>query len=75
MRKLVLYSLTAAIAVGLTACGGGGHSAPPAPPKLEDKFGTAFGRDFRAAPNSTPAPVKSGDVIPTDPAAPPTPLR
>jgi hypothetical protein len=30
----------------------------------EDRFGKGFGEKFRADPNSDPAPVKDGDLVP-----------
>ncbi|GAC1578594.1 MAG: hypothetical protein NVS3B5_11290 [Sphingomicrobium sp.] len=69
-----------ALALPLAACGGGGGSSGQdtviAPPtvvttKQEDKFGVAFGNDFRAALNSEPASVADSDIVPvsltTDP--------
>lgn len=58
------------LALPLAGCGGGGGSdKPPTPPKVvttaqEDKFGLAFGMDFRASPNSEPATVNEGDIVP-----------
>jgi hypothetical protein len=58
------------LALPLAACGGGGGSdKAPTPPVVvttaqEDKFGLAFGADFRASPNSEPATVKDGDIVP-----------
>ena len=80
MRKL--YWQIAAISMmagGLSACGGGGNSTPAPPPvvvpppapKLEDGFGTNFGIDFRADPNTDAKDPLPGDLIPlsliTDP--------
>ena len=64
--------LVAGSGVSLASCGGGGSNnqttVPPPPPPVvttaqEDKFGLAFGTDFRANPNSEPANVNDGDII------------
>ncbi|MDR3508363.1 MAG: hypothetical protein P4L64_10745 [Caulobacteraceae bacterium] len=77
MKRIAILIAAAGLSIGLSACSGGSSSAPtpPAPPKLEDKFGAGFGQDFRADPATTPGKVKSGDVIPVDPAAAPTNLH
>lgn len=62
--------LTIGCAVLLSACGGEASTRQPVtPPKVvttaqEDKFGTAFGQDFRADPNSEPAAVSDTDIVP-----------
>ncbi len=60
-----------ALALALSACGGGGGGGDTQvePPKVvttaqEDRFGTAFGTDFRAAANSEPANVSDTDIVP-----------
>ena len=65
-----------AIALPLAACGGGGggggQDSPPAPPvsvittAQEDRFGVAFGADFRAGLNGEPANVSDGDIVPVN---------
>lgn len=63
--------MTTALALSLAACGGGGGGSDSVvePPKVittaqEDKFGIAFGTDFRAPLNGEPAPVNDGDIVP-----------
>lgn len=71
-KKLLIQRalMTTALALSLAACGGGGGSdAVVTPPKTtvtaqEDKFGVAFGNDFRAPMNSEPATVADGDIVP-----------
>lgn len=60
-----------ALALPLAACGGGGGGSDktPSPPTVvttaqEDKFGLAFGTDFRASMNSEPASVNDTDIVP-----------
>ncbi len=72
MRRLQV-GLAVGLAVLLSACGGGGGSGKReiTPPKVvttsqEDKFGTAFGTDFRASANSEPAVVSDTDIVPVD---------
>ncbi|MDI1363839.1 MAG: hypothetical protein PSX79_03065, partial [bacterium] len=55
-----------ALAVGLSACGGGKDVAvvtPPPAAKFEDQFGASFGVAFRADPNSEARDIAAGDVI------------
>ena len=85
-KQLIRRALVGtALALPLAACGGGGGRndggtsgqdtviTPPAviTTKQEDKFGVAFGNDFRAAFNSEPASVADTDIVPvsftTDP--------
>lgn len=82
-KQLVQRALVGtALALPLAACGGGGGGGrsgqdtvitPPSviATKQEDKFGVAFGNDFRAAMNSEPASVADTDIVPvsftTDP--------
>lgn len=76
-RKKMLHRalVGTALALPLAACGGGGGSqtsttvTPPTVSQTpqEDKFGTVFGTDFRAAANSEPATVNDSDIVPVDP--------
>ncbi len=67
MRILLgVLALTAVIAGCSKAPSAAALSPPPGVP-LEDNFGTGFGQDFRAAPNSAPANPSPGDAIPVDP--------
>ncbi len=73
--------VAAALAAGLSACGGGSDGGgnvvnppnPPAPPaaKFEDQFGAGFGAAYRVASNADPVEPSPGDLIPlsltTDP--------
>lgn len=71
VRRLQAASASA-LAIALASCGGGGGgsgSTTPTPPVVtvtgqEDKFGTAFGADFRANANSEPATVNDSDIVP-----------
>lgn len=78
-RQMVQRALIGiALALPLAACGGGGGGGSSSggggdtvitPPVVvttaqEDKFGIAFGNDFRAAMNSEPASVSDGDIVP-----------
>lgn len=72
MRR-VQVMLGIALVAPLSACGGGGGSSRTVvtPPTVvttsqEDKFGSKFGQDFRADPNSEPATVADGDIVPID---------
>lgn len=63
--------MTTALALSLAACGGGGGGSDSTvtPPVVvttaqEDKFGLAFGMDFRASMNGEPAQVNDGDIVP-----------
>ena len=78
MKKTLLALALIGSAIGLSACGG--HSAfapppPPTPPPVEAKFGAGFAQDYQAPSNTTPAAVKSGDIIPVDPTLTPTSLH
>lgn len=42
--------------------------------RAEDKFGEGFGEAFRADPNSEPANVSAGDVVPVSHTAEPEPI-
>ncbi len=66
---LIRLALLGGAALALTGCGGGHSSATVTPPpvttlKLEDTFGTQFGVDYRASPNSQPVKPAAGDIIP-----------
>ena len=71
-RALIAVTL----ALGLAACGGGGggggQDSPPTPPTSvvvtaqEDRFGVAFGTDFRAPLNGEPVNVSDGDIVPVN---------
>ena len=70
MRWLTRGAIAGGLVLSLSGCGGGGGSSSSAttPPSTvttaqEDKFGPVFGNDFRASPNSEPAPVKDGDIV------------
>lgn len=70
MRRVHVV-LAISLIAPLSACGGGGGSSKTVvtPPKVittqqEDKFGIAFGQDFRADPNSEPATVADADIVP-----------
>lgn len=66
-----------ALCAALEACSGGGGSARTPPPVVvpqEDFFGTAFGVDFRADPNSDPVVPKAGDIIPVSLTTNPQPI-
>ena len=73
VSKTILAMRVAAVAgLGMTvsACGGSGSggSTSTTPPVVvataqEDKFGTAFGTDYRAAANSEPATTNDGDIV------------
>ncbi len=77
MKKLIILSAVAGLAIGLSACGGGSGSSttvvttPPPPSDPNAKFGAKFAADFKADPNSAPASVSASDVVPVDPAATP----
>lgn len=76
MKKTLLALALIGSAVGLSACGSHSSSAPPPPPPpLTAKFGAGFSQDYQAPSNTTPAAVKSGDVIPVDPTLTPTSLH
>lgn len=70
MTRVTRVAAVALLACGVAACGGGGGSAssPPAvitpAAKVETLFGSKFAMDFEAAPNSEPAAVAMGDIIP-----------
>ena len=78
-RKIWIASgLLALTAVVLGACSGGHSSSSPTPVttlRLEDNFGTQFGVDFRASPDSEPVKPTSGDLTPVDLSAEPRALR
>jgi hypothetical protein len=69
-RALVGTALAASLAACGSGGGGGGSDNPSNPPPTvvqtaqEDKFGVAFGTDFRAAMNtSEPASVSDSDLV------------
>lgn len=73
-KQLVQRALIGtALALPLAACGGGGGRSGGGdtvitPPVVvttaqEDKFGIAFGTDFRASMNSEPASVSDSDIV------------
>lgn len=69
-QTYVRAGLGLGLALAVSACGGSGSDSSTAitPPVVvataqEDQFGTAFGKDFRAAANSEPATVSSGDIV------------
>lgn len=77
MKKLIILAALAGLALGLSACGGGSSGTtvvvtPPPPADPNAKFGTAFAADFKKDPNSAPASVAAGDVVPVDPTAKPS---
>ena len=77
MKKLIMLSVLAGMALSLSACGGGSGSGttvvvtPPPPADPNAKFGTAFAADFKKDPNSAPASVSATDVVAPDPTATP----
>ena len=75
-KKLLGLALFSACALTLSGCGGSTSSGPvPATTRLEDKFGTQFGVDFRKDPNTPATKPAAGDIIPLTLTAPPTPLH
>lgn len=68
-------------ALALAACGrssshGSTTISPGAPATAqEDQFGAAFGTDFRAAANSEPAVVNSGDIVPVSATTEPVTIK
>ena len=81
MKKLILISMLVGVATGLAACGGGGGggktvvTTPGSPSDPNAKFGAKFAAAFKANPNSDPAVVSAGDVVPVDPTADPSAVR
>jgi len=71
-----VVALCAAREAGSGGGGGGGGVTmpPPPPPPQEDFFGTAFGVDFRAPPNSNPVVPSPGDIIPVSLTTEPQPI-
>ena len=69
-QLLVRALLAGGLAILVSACGnhssGSSQTTPPVVTTTaqEDKFGSAFGTDFRASNNSEPANVSDGDVVP-----------
>lgn len=65
LRALALGGL----GLSLAGCGGGGDSATAVTSPVvtttaqEDKFGTAFGTDFRASKTTEPVNVNAGDIV------------
>ena len=81
MKKLILMSILVGIGAGLAPSGregGGGKNVvtpPGSPADPNAKFGAKFAAAFKANPNSDPAVVSAGDVVPVDPTADPSPVR
>ncbi|WP_425998021.1 hypothetical protein [Caulobacter sp. DWR1-3-2b1] len=78
-RSLFTGAAIVALAVGLSACGGGGNNdvAVTQPPsaKFEDQFGASFGMAFRADPNTEARDIASGDIIAPNLTAEPVTLQ
>lgn len=68
-QLLMRALLAGGLALSVSACGSNNSSSSQTTPPTvtttaqEDKFGTAFGTDFRASNNSEPANVSDGDVV------------
>lgn len=76
-RTLFAGASIVALCAALEACsgsGGGVKTTPPVVVPQEDFFGTAFGVDFRADPNSNPVTPKAGDIIPVSLTTEPQPI-
>ena len=79
-RSLFTGAALVALAVGLSACGGGGKDdvavvTPPVAAKFEDQFGSSFGVAFRADPNSEARDIATGDIITASLTAEPVALQ
>ncbi len=79
--NVVVFGLILLAGASLTACGRTNGSDAPANDSFaststaqEDRFGKGFGKAFRADPNSEPANVVEGDVIPVSDTAEPLPV-
>ncbi len=74
--QLALLGVASAVLAG---CGGGGGSVTTPTPitaqRLEDTFGTQFGVDYRANPNSVPVKPVAGDIVPLSLTTPPARLH
>lgn len=68
-RWLARALIAGGLALSVSGCGGGGGSSSSSSPPVvvatpqEDKFGSMFGTDFRAGPNSEPANVADSDIV------------
>ncbi|MFX8887249.1 hypothetical protein ABTM83_19395, partial [Acinetobacter baumannii] len=70
MRKIAMILVGAGLAAGLAGCSGSEPVPTPTPtptPAFEEQFGTGFSKAYKAPPESVPADVKDGDVVPVDP--------
>lgn len=79
-HRLLQASAVTVLASGLAACGGSSYTPTPTPSQTaaarqEDQFGIAFGNDFRADPNSEPAPVADGDLVAVSLTTEPVPIN
>lgn len=67
MSKTKRIVAVALLACGVAACGSSGSSPTTVvtPPIVaqEDQFGTGFGADYRASPNSEPATPVTSDIV------------
>lgn len=71
IRPKLVFGLVLLAGASLSACGkkGGGDALANDPftsasTKPEDRFGKEFGKAYRAEPNSEPANVQEGDMVP-----------
>lgn len=70
MQRSVRAILAGGLALMVSACGSGSSdSTTTTPPTVvltsqEDKFGTAFGKDYRVTANAEPATTADGDIVP-----------
>jgi hypothetical protein len=77
-KTITQLALLGMVAVALAGCGGGGSVSTPTPitaQRLEDTFGTQFGVDYRASPNSVPVKPVAGDIVPLSLTTPPALLH
>jgi hypothetical protein len=77
-KTIARLALLGMVAVALAGCGGGGSVSTPTPitaQRLEDTFGTQFGVDYRASPNSVPVKPVAGDIVPLSLTTPPALLH
>jgi hypothetical protein len=78
-KTIARLALLGMVAVALAGCGGGGGSVSTPNPimaqRLEDTFGTQFGVDYRASPNSVPVKPVAGDIVPLSLTTPPALLH